>query len=613
MAAAIEYLAVPPATGAPSSNMVGAAMAVSRNPLDPRTALPPAANNNAPTPKAPTGTASPMSGPNRRSLWRYWRWPPGTMVEDVVASAIPRSYDHLKVEPQQPWRDSLVVVLAVFTVTGAATSGRGRTLAAIVGIVVGLTMAARAVRVASTPVTSAPVASAPVASAPVGATPVDSALAGPGLCQRRSEAVGWMLIPLCVLGASVLSQRASAGLHEPTVRSVTGWAEVVTDPERLGGGITTIVRVDGVRLVIDGYGHVGKRLQRLSAGDRVWIEGRVRRLSPTRRSRLAFRHVAAGLDVGLIGDPALPRPLARAANRVRSVLARGVTSMPVLERSLFLGLVIGDDRAEPAELIADFRRSGLSHLTAVSGQNIGFLLIALGPLLRRLRPRARWISTIGCIGWFAAMTRFEPSVLRAAVMAGLSATVFWRGWRASPTRLLALAVIALTLIDPLIVRSVGWWLSVGATAGISLLAGPLARRLPGPRWVVEPASASLSAQLGVLPVSILVFHRMPLFGLLSNLLAGPLAGMVMVWGIPAALVGGAVPAVARALVFPSLLATRWVLIVARLGSKVEPDLPAWISGTVHLVLTGAILRRPQRSSTLSSTLSSIPSSTRPNR
>ena len=114
------------------------------------------------------------------------------------------------------------------------------------------------------------------------------------------------------------------------------------------------------------------------------------------------------------------------------------SSMPPADAALARGLVIGDDRDEPPAMIERFRRSGLSHLTAVSGENVAFVLAAAGPLLRRLRPSSRWAATLALIGWFVALTRFEPSVLRAGVMAGA-----WRRSRscsaanAEPARLLA--------------------------------------------------------------------------------------------------------------------------------------------------------------------------------
>ncbi len=406
----------------------------------------------------------------------------------------------------------------------------------------------------------------------------------------------WMVVPAIAVVAIWGGQHSDAGLKVAGRGPLAGVVELISDPERKYGAVSAVVRSDGRRYQVDVYGALGRRLESMLAGDRVQMTGRIAPLNPRQAARLASRHVVARLNIEQIGDMADPRPVARAANRVRELLQRGSSPLPPIERALFLGLVIGDDRAEPPDLVTDFRRSGLSHLTAVSGQNIGFLLVAFAPLLTGLRPRSRWVATSGLIAWFALLTRFEPSVLRAGVMAILAATVFWRGWTATPLRLLAMTVTGLTLIDPLISRSIGWWLSVGATTGIALVARPLARGIPGPRWFAEPAGASLAAQLGVMPVSVLVFHRLPLFGLGANLLAGAPAGFVMVWGIPAALVGGAVPWLAPLVQFPSLVATRWVMVVARVMAAAEPEVSAWVSGPVHLLAAILIVNRSRRRS-----------------
>ncbi len=124
----------------------------------------------------------------------------------------------------------------------------------------------------------------------------------------------------------------------------------------------------------------------------------------------------------------------------------------------------GDDR--PLPLL-----SGLSHLTAVSGQNVGFLLAAAGPMLRRLRPWMQWAVTIGLIAWFVALTRYEPSIVRAGAMAGLSAAAFVLGRGRSPVRILAVAVTGLVLVDPLL-DVVGRVLAVQSGATLGSGAGP---------------------------------------------------------------------------------------------------------------------------------------------
>ena len=139
--------------------------------------------------------------------------------------------------------------------------------------------------------------------------------------------------------------------------------------------------------------------------------------------------------------------------------------------------MIGDDRDQPAALVERMRASGLAHLTAVSGQNVALVVAAASPLLRRARPLARWAATLALIGWFVVLTRAEPSVLRAGAMAALGATAFALGRQREPLRLLAVAVVGLLLVDPLLAWSVGFWLSVGATAGVTGVGPPLARRL----------------------------------------------------------------------------------------------------------------------------------------
>jgi len=236
--------------------------------------------------------------------------------------------------------------------------------------------------------------------------------------------------------------------------------------------------------------------------------------------------------------------------------------------------VVGDDRDQPRAMVERFRASGLSHLTAVSGQNVAFVLAASGPLLRRLRPLPRWLMTLGLIAWFAALTRFEPSIVRAGAMAALSATAYLIGRERGALRMLALAVIGLVLVDPLLVWSVGFWLSVGATAGVTTVGPWLAARLARLGGLALPVATTLGAQVGVALPSVLVFGRLPLVSVPANLLAVPVAGAVMLYGLPAGLLAGLAPAVAPLVMLPARVGTRWVDAVALLAARLEPP-GAW--------------------------------------
>ena len=115
------------------------------------------------------------------------------------------------------------------------------------------------------------------------------------------------------------------------------------------------------------------------------------------------------------------------------------------------------------------------------GRTSRLLLTLAAPLLRRLRLDTRLAVTLGLVAFFALLTRFEPSVLRACTMATVTATATALGRHVSPVRALGLAVTALVLVDPLVVHLLGFQLSVAACFAIAVVAPRLAGALPGPR------------------------------------------------------------------------------------------------------------------------------------
>jgi competence protein ComEC len=175
--------------------------------------------------------------------------------------------------------------------------------------------------------------------------------------------------------------------------------------------------------------------------------------------------------------------------------------------------------------------------------------------------RGRALGALTVIGFFATVTRFEPSVLRASAMAALAVLAQASGRPASGLRLLALATTALVILDPFLVWSIGFRLSVGASLGILVLAAPIGRRCPGPRWLAEPLSVTAAAQIGVAPVAIPVFGGLPVAALPANLLVAPVVGPLMMWGLVAGTIAGALGE--RAADVPTHLAISWVRLVAR--------------------------------------------------
>ncbi len=412
--------------------------------------------------------------------------------------------------------------------------------------------------------------------------PVAVGVAGVGvaLLLRRVLLV-WLAVAML---ASSLAASAWAEMTPPAPGPFVGTVTLARDPEPALGAWRVEVVAGDRRFEAWARGPAGARLADRMAGQQVEVVGRVEPL--TGAPWLTVRHVVGRLVVDEVRSWRDGGPLSRVANGVRSLLRRGAEPLPADQRALYLGFVLGDDRGQSAAVADDFDAAGLQHLLVVSGQNVAFVMVVAGPLLRRLGLRGRLVATAALLLLFATVTRFEPSVLRATVMAGLACLGATIGRPASGLRVLSLAVAALVVADPFLVHAVGFRLSVAASAGILLLAAPLARALPGPRFVVFPLAVTLAAQAGVAPVLIPVFGPMPVAAIPANLLAEPVAGLVMMWGCSAGLVAGVFGGpVAAALQWPTGLGIGWVASVARWAGS----LPLGRIGLVAVVALAVVL------------------------
>lgn len=423
-------------------------------------------------------------------------------------------------------------------------------------------------------------------------------LLGAVVVALASRRAGWLPLVVVLLGgtAVVRSEQAWRALEPDRLGPYEGWATVIGEPRRARGATQVVAEIEGERFEIWVRGPARQlRAQHWRGGDRVFISGERSALDEDRVAWVAARHIVGEFEPEWLGDNATGSRLAATSNRVRELIARGAAALGDDETALTRGLVIGDDQDQPVEMVERFRASGLAHLTAVSGQNVAFVLAAAGPLLRRAPPWWRWAASLVLIGWFVLLTRAEPSVLRAGAMAGLGLTAVALGRPREPARLLAVAVTGLLLVDPLLAWSVGFWLSVGATAGVTVLGPWLQSRLVRLGPLRTPVAITLGAQAGVALPSLLVFGQLSLVGTVANIVAVPVAGLVMLVGLPACLLAGAVPAVAPVVMAPVGWCVRWVDAVATVGAAVEPEPPwSWLGWLAVLGLTVAWVGRPVR-------------------
>jgi competence protein ComEC len=368
-----------------------------------------------------------------------------------------------------------------------------------------------------------------------------------------------LLIACAAALASVLAAHALDGLRPPAPAVVQAqWVTLLTDPAPASAGSVGVeVRLGRRHVQAFARGPAAGALTSRLAGEHVRVDGVLRPLSDGQRGRLLPRHIVARLSIDAVTGVRPANAIGQAANAFRRVVFRGAEALPEGLRPLFGGMVLGDDRGQSVELADAFRAAGLTHLLVVSGENVAFALLVAAPLLRRGRLWWRFAATIAVLVAFGTLTRWEPSVLRAEAMAAVAAAGALVGRPVPAARLLALAVAGCVLVDPLLVRSVGFRLSVAACAGLILLTRPLQRR-----GVPMLLAASVGAQLGASLVLVPTFGTVPLVSLPANVLAVPVAGPLMMWGLTAGTVAGALPALAPLLHAPTHLALAWEAGVA---------------------------------------------------
>ena len=189
--------------------------------------------------------------------------------------------------------------------------------------------------------------------------------------------------------------------------------------------------------------------------------GRATSFSPSSRPR--------GPPTALGGPGWLQEVAGALRDGLAEAAGRGLGPRPA---GLLPGLTVGDTRAMDPVLTEEFRRSGLAHLTAVSGANVAIVVsCVLWPLRRRAVDRRLQAVVAGvALVAFVVLARPSPSVVRAAAMGGVALLALASGRSRAAVPALAAAVGLLLLIDPRLAVDAGFALSVMATAAIVLFA-----------------------------------------------------------------------------------------------------------------------------------------------
>ncbi len=266
--------------------------------------------------------------------------------------------------------------------------------------------------------------------------------------------------------------------------------------------------------------------------------------------------------------------LKRTGYTIRSgILTTLERCLPEQEAAVLSGMLIGYTAQMPEEMEEDFRRAGLSHVMAVSGANIAFILMPLLGLLQRLGLNRRWASAISfpVMIFYVFATGMEASVIRAAIMAGVTliGMILWR--RTDIFCSMAVSVLLILLTNSFMLFDPGFILSYAATLSLTVFHKPIFNKLPKKmhKNIRNTLAATLAAQIGVLPIIAYSFNTLSVISVFSNLLIVPLTGLITLLGAILAIIG-----------------SLWLSLAMLLGGGL-----AWVVKAM-ILLTGSLARIP---------------------
>lgn len=273
--------------------------------------------------------------------------------------------------------------------------------------------------------------------------------------------------------------------------------------------------------------------------------------------------------------------------RVRQRFVDGlIQALPSPTVELAQGLTLGERSQLLPEITEAFRRSGTTHILALSGYNVSVLAgILLGVLPGLVGRRLALVTVSFSLLGFLLMTGAPASLVRATVMAWLLVAAQLLRRRVSAGRLLALAVSAILLLQPAQAFDLGFQLSVAATAGLMWAGGR--ETLHGVRAAVR---ATLAATVFTLPLLVVAFGRVSLVSPLANLVVLPVVPILFLGCLGFGVVASLVPAAALAVNAPLVwLSETFLDAVTWFGSLpfasvdlVVPNVLPWVlvAGTV---------------------------------
>jgi competence protein ComEC len=233
---------------------------------------------------------------------------------------------------------------------------------------------------------------------------------------------------------------------------------------------------------------------------------------------------------------------------VRRAVRRWIEPHDAISAAIASAVLIGDRTGLPEETRERLQAAGTYHVIAISGGNIAILATAaiLALMIVGVRGRHAAVVVIAVLSAYALVVTAGPSVWRATLMAVLYFLARAIDHRSGVWQTASMTAAVMVVLRPLDVRDAGFILTFGATLALiegARIGARVTPRVAALSWITASVFASLAIELALLPVSALLFSRVTGAGLVLNLIAVPMMGVVQISALVTA-VADAVPAIA---------------------------------------------------------------------
>ncbi len=205
------------------------------------------------------------------------------------------------------------------------------------------------------------------------------------------------------------------------------------------------------------------------------------------------------------------------------------------EAELCIGLVIGDRTNLAEDIQEDFKTSNLTHMLAVSGSHFVYIILAVTYINKFLkRKRLGQILMLIVIILFMNLTGNTGSVVRSGIMAslGIIASIIHR--KSDIWNNMAIAMLIQIILNPYIIFDVGVQLSYGGVIGIVAFNKVVTNSIEQlsnkiNNYIKESISVTISANIVIIPIMMYTFNTISLSFVISNLLAGAILGIIVLY------------------------------------------------------------------------------------